>query len=187
MEEGKMSHPRFEAMLFERQQLEGRDRLALEQHLKDCDGCRRLASKWAMIETHLYRAPMAMPQVGFTQRFQTRLKHERRRRREWFTLSLILTSFVLILAVAVLFGSGILALVSPGIRYLLKSLTSLLLFSGVMQVFSDFVRLLIERVLAMISPGTWFTYSAIFSGLAAIWFASVYKINFRTSIREVRQ
>jgi len=182
-----MSHPRFEAMLFEREDLEARDRLALEQHLTDCDGCRQLASNWAMVEARLHKAPMAMPKPGFTQRFQARLSQKRRRRREGLMISLVLSSVVLLLIVTVLFGSGLLTLVSPAIRYLLKSLTSLLLFGGVMQIFSDFVSLLIERLVATISPSAWFTYSAIFSGLVAIWFASVYRLNFRTSLREVRK
>ena len=182
-----MSHPRFEAMFFEREDLEGSDRLALEQHLQDCDGCRRLASNWAMIETRLQKAPMAEPNAGFTQRFQARLIQKHRRRREWLTISFALTTFILLLAVVVLFGSGILGLISPGMRYLLKSLTSLLLFSGVMQIVTDFVRLLVERFVATVSPSTWFTYSALFSGLVATWFVSIYKFNFRTSLREVRQ
>ena len=182
-----MSHPRFKAMLFERDDLEGSNRLALEKHLQDCDVCQRLASNWAMVETRLQNAPMAEPKAGFTQRFQARLMQKRRRRREWLMISLVLSAFVLLLVIAVLFGSSILALVSPGLRYLLKSLTSLLLFSGVMQVLSDFVLLLIERFVATVSPSTWFTYSALFSGLVATWFASIYKFNFRTSIREVRQ
>jgi predicted anti-sigma-YlaC factor YlaD len=187
MEEGKMSHPQFEAMLFDHEDLNGSDRLALEQHLHECDGCRRLASRWAMIETRLYKAPMVAPKPGFGHRFQARLLQRRRRRREWIMISLVFVAFVLLLVVAVLFGSGILALVSPGIRYLLKSLTSLLLFGGVMQIFTDFARLLIERLVAAVSASTWLTYSALFSGLAATWFAILYKLNFRTSLWEVGQ
>jgi cation transport ATPase len=187
MEVGKMSHPRFEAMLFEREDLEGSDRLALEQHIQDCEGCRRLASNWAMIEGQLQKTSMATPMPGFAQRFRERLIHKRRRRREWVMIGLVLTAFVALLVVAVLFGSGLLALVSPGFRYLLKSLTSLMLFGGVIQVFTDFIRLMIERFVAAVSPITWLTYSALFSGLAVIWFATMYKLNIRTSLQEVRK
>jgi predicted anti-sigma-YlaC factor YlaD len=187
MEEGKMSHPQFEAMLFDLEDLNGSDRLALEQHLRECDSCRRLASKWTLIETRLHKAPMVAPKPGFGQRFQARLIQKHRRRRERVMISLVFVAFALLMVVAILFGSGILALLSPGIRYLLKSLTSLLLFGGVMQIFTDFARLLIERLVAIVSTSTWLTYSALFSGLAAIWFAILYKLNFRTSFREVGQ
>jgi predicted anti-sigma-YlaC factor YlaD len=185
MEGGKMSHPQFEAMLFDREDLSGSDRLALEQHLHECDECCRLASNWAMIETRLSRAQMVAPKPGFVQRFQVRLVQRRRRQRAWIMISLILVAFVLLVAVAILLGSGALALVSPGVRYLLKSLTSLLLFGGVMQIFTDFARLLVERLVSTISTSTWLTYSALFSGLAATWFAILYKLNFRKSLREV--
>ncbi|TFH35813.1 MAG: hypothetical protein E4G99_06450 [Anaerolineales bacterium] len=182
-----MSHPQFETMLFERANLEGSDHLALEQHLQDCDACRRLASNWTQIEDRLHRMPMALPQAGFTQRFQARLAQKRHRRREWVMISLVLSAFALLLVVAVLFGAGLLTLVSPGIRYLLKSLTSLLLFGDVLQICADFIRLLIERFVATVSPGAWFMYSAIFSGLVAIWVASIYRLNFQTLKREVTQ
>jgi hypothetical protein len=185
MEEGKMSHPRFESMLFERADLKGSDRLALEQHLQDCDACRRLASQWAMVEARLTKAPMVAPATGFTQRFQARLTLQRRKRRSWIAVLLGLGGASLLIAVAILFGSGILSLLSPGMRYLLKSLSSLMLFGGVMQVFTNFAGLLFERLVAAITPGTWLTYSAIFSGLATIWFATMYRLNFRTSLQEV--
>jgi hypothetical protein len=187
MEEGKMSHPRFEAMLFERDDLEANDRLALEQHLQDCDVCCRIASNWAMVEGQLQKAPMTAPMRGFTQRFQERLAHRRRRRRGGLALGLMLTVFISLFVVAILFGSGLLTLVSPGIRYLLKSLSSLLIFSGIMQVFTDFIGLMLERLVANVSPSTWISYSTVFSGLAFIWFVTMYKLNFQTSFQEVRQ
>ena len=182
-----MSHPRFEAMLFERDDLEANDRLALEQHLQDCDACCRIASNWAVIEGQLQKAPMLTPMPGFTQRFQVRLAQRRRRRRGGLALGLMFTASIALLVLAILFGSGLLTLVSPGIRYLLKSLSSLLLFSGVMQVFTDFIGLMLERLVANVSPGTWISYSTVFSGLALIWFVTMYKLNFRTSFQEVRQ
>ncbi len=182
-----MSHPRFEAMLFERKDLKSGDRLALEQHLQECKACQRLASNWSAIETRFQKAPMVAPRAGFTTRFQTRLAKRRQRRREWVMIAAGLGVFTVLVLVMILFGSGILALLSPGIRYLLKSLTSLMLFGGVMQIFTDFMGLLFERLVANISSGSWLTYSAIFSGLAAAWLSSMYKLNFRKSLREVRQ
>lgn len=182
-----MSHPRFEAMLFEREDLEASDRLALEQHLQDCDACCLVASNWAMIEGLLQKAPMATPVPGFKLRFQERLAHQQRRRRGGLTLGVVLTTSISLLVVAALFGSGLLTLVSPGVRYLLKSLSSLILFSGVMQVFTDFVGLILERLVATVSPTTWISYSTVFSGLAFIWFATMYKLNFRKSFQEVKQ
>ncbi len=182
-----MSHPRFEAMLFEREDLEASDRLALEQHLQECDACGRIANHWAAIEAQLRKPPMVEPMPGFTLRFQKRLERQRRRRRGWLGGGLSLAAFISLIVVAVLFGSGLLSLVSPGVRYLLKSLSSLVLFSGVMQVFTDFIGLILERLVARVSPSAWLSYSAFFSGLAIIWFASMYKLNFRTSFQEVRQ
>jgi hypothetical protein len=187
MEEGKMSHPRFEAMLFEREDLTDSDRLALEEHLQDCDTCCRIASNWAAIENRLRKAPMIAPPPGFTVRFQQRLQQQKRRRRIGLTIGLICTFFVPLLVAVVVFGSGLLSLVSPGVRYLLKSLSSLMLFGGVMQVFTDFISLLLERLVARVSPGTLVSYSTIFSGLAYIWFSMMYKLNFRRTFQEVRQ
>jgi hypothetical protein len=187
MEEGKMSHPRFEAMLFEREDLKASDRLALEQHLQDCDVCCRIASNWAMIEGQLQKAPMVAPMPGFLFRFRERLAYQRRRRRGGLALGFVLVTFISLLVVMILFGSGLLTLVSPGIRYLLKSLTSLMLFNGVMQVFTDFIGLILERLVARLSPSAWLSYSAIFSGLAFIWFSTMYKLNFRTTFKEVGQ
>lgn len=182
-----MSHPRFEAMLFEHEDLAASDRLALEQHLQACDACSRIANNWAEIESQLRRAPMVMPRAGFTQRFDLRLARQRRWRRRWMTFGLMLTLSISLSVVVVLFGSGLASLVSPGVRYLLKSLTSLMLFGGVMQMFTDFIRLLLERLAVQVSPGTWLGYSALFSGLAYIWFSTMYKLNFRTLFQEVRQ
>jgi hypothetical protein len=187
MEEGKMSHPRFESMLFERDDLKGSDRLALEDHLQECDACRRLASQWASVEARLTKAPMLAPITGFSARFQARLMLRRRKRRSWIGVLLGLGGASILITVVILFGSGILGLVSPSMRYMLKSLSSLILFGGVMQVFTDFAGLIFERLVANITPGTWLTYSAIFSGLATIWFATMYRLNFRPSRMEVGQ
>lgn len=181
-----MSHPRFEAMLFERTDLKGSDRLALEQHLQECKSCRRLASNWSAIESHFQKASMVAPMAGFSTRFQTRLAKQRQRRREWVLIGAGLGVVAALVLLMILFGSGLIALLSPGIRYLLKSLTSLMLFGGVMQIFTNFLSLLFERLVANISPATWLTYSAIFSGLAAIWLSSIYKLNYRKSLREVQ-
>lgn len=180
-----MSHPRFEAMLFEREDLTARDRLALEDHLKECESCCQIATNWAAIEGQLRKGPMVEPMPGFTQRFELRLAQQRSTRRRWIFGSLTLVFFISLLVGVGLFGSGLLALVSPGTRYLLKSLSSLMLFGGVMQVFTDFMRLILERLVAQISPSAWFSYSAVFSALAYIWFSTMYKLNFRRSFQEV--
>jgi predicted anti-sigma-YlaC factor YlaD len=182
-----MSHPRFESMLFEREDLEAAERLALEQHLQECDACCRIASNWAAIEAQLRKAPMSAPMPGFPLRFQQRLALQRRRRRVWLTIGFSLTALVSLLVVAIIFGSSFLSLLSPGVRYLLKSLTSLMLFGSVMQVFTDFISLIVERLVASASPGTLLSYSTVFSGLAFIWFASMYKLNIRTSFQEAKQ
>lgn len=182
-----MSHPRFEAMLFERKDLKGRDRLALEQHLQECKACQRLASNWSAIESHFQKVPRVAPLAGFTTRFQARLAKKHQRRREWAMIGAGLGVFAILVLLMIFFGSGLLTLLSPGIRYLLKSLTSLMLFGGVMQIFTDFMGLLFERLVANISLSTWLTYSAIFSAMAAAWLSSIYKLNFRKSLREVRQ
>lgn len=92
---------------------------------------------------------------------------------------------VALLAVAILIGQSLLPIISPGIRYLLKSITSLMIFGGLMQAFTDFVGLLIERLVANISPSTLLSYSALFSGMAVIWITTMYKLNFQSSFQEV--
>lgn len=180
-----MSHPRFEAMLFERGDLEGRERLALEQHLQECDICQRLASQWLVVEGQLQKAPMAEPAPGFTLRFQERLGLQRRTRRTWTMIGVGIVAAVALLAVAILIGQSLLPIISPGIRYLLKSITSLMIFGGLMQALTDFVGLLIERLVANISPSTLLSYSALFSGMAVIWITTMYKLNFQSSFQEV--
>lgn len=182
-----MSHPQFEAMLFEHEDLEADERLALERHLQDCEACDRIARSWAVVEGQLLKAPMAAPLPGFLMRFQERLAYKRRIRRTWLTVGILLISSISLFVVLLLFGSGLLSLVSPTVRYLLKSLSSLILLGGVMQVFTEFIGLLLERMVATLSPGAWISYSTVFSSLAFIWIATMYKLNFRTTFQEVRQ
>jgi hypothetical protein len=83
-----MPHKTFEAWIFEDDELEERDEIVLRQHLQDCDQCYALKKTWPNVATFLITTPPVVPSLGFVNRWQERLKGQRkqRERRQTFTL-----------------------------------------------------------------------------------------------------
>jgi len=69
-----MDHQPFEEWIFEQKERTKEDNIKLNQHLLECDQCTDLQSAWGQVETLLFQTPMAVPAIGFSQRFAARME-----------------------------------------------------------------------------------------------------------------
>ena len=96
-----MNHQQFEEWLFSEEPLTLQETAKFEEHLRTCDACRLLSQAWQEVESQLRIAPMAVPQPGFTSRWQERqaMALQRLHRRQSLAmLGFSVTGAVLLLA-----------------------------------------------------------------------------------------
>ncbi len=65
-----MSHDPYDEWLLTDEELTEEQRQELDAHLETCEECRQIASAWQAVETRLLSVPEAVPDPGFTQRWQ---------------------------------------------------------------------------------------------------------------------
>ena len=79
-----MNHQLFEDLLFiDRRSLTAQESLTIDEHLKECESCRRLLITWKDVEGVLENPAFAEPMPGFSSRFSQRweLEHKLHERR----------------------------------------------------------------------------------------------------------
>ncbi|MFN2148677.1 MAG: anti-sigma factor family protein [Anaerolineales bacterium] len=172
-----MDHLPFEAMLLDVKQLTSAQRAELESHLASCTACSELARAISQMEGHLAAASMVVPAEGFSQRFQVRLQAQRRKTHERFFGLLVLMILAGVIALAVLFGGELLSLATPLVSTGLKSLAEYVRFSSLFTLIGEFISLLAENAIDTLSPAYLLAGSVAFSGLLALWVASIYRMN----------
>jgi len=166
-----MNHQPFEDWLLDDKSINREERLALQEHLRDCTSCAALSE----VNLALRGAWMASPAAGFTDRFQVRLATERKARRirqgVGFTflvlgaLGILLWVSWPLLAAAVQSPSGVL---SDLLMYLSRLFLNLRAFSQALSVIWD--------VLPSFIPSyVWVIIFSAFSGLGLLWVASLRK------------
>ena len=85
-----MNHQPFEKWLLDGAALDPTQQQQLQDHLKRCKRCCRLACNLPRLEQKLAAAPVAKPRAGFAQRFQATLaaRQAARQRRQIWSISL---------------------------------------------------------------------------------------------------
>ncbi len=112
---------------------------ALEAHLKTCPVCRQELERQRRLGRLLASAPMAMPEPGFAQRFQERVRSRTSRGRTWAGMS--------ILAVA---GIGLSALLALSLVAASTSFWQQLPLEGLLSLVLDASFALLETVKAIL-------------------------------------
>jgi hypothetical protein len=170
-----MNHQPFEKWLLDGATLDKEQHNQLQEHLKTCKTCRRLACNLPCVDQKLATTPPAEPRTGFAARFQASLPARQIARQHRQIWSMILSGLSIGLAIAIYQILPTLSRLSPGmiISSLVNSIlttTSSLLHLG--QVSS--------YVLMRIPPGiplaVWVSLTTVFLILSIIWVLALGRI-----------
>ncbi len=167
----KYNHQPFEDWVLERDSLPPEQEQALYEHLQSCPACRQLAESLREVEFRLKAQPLASPQPGFTNRWQSRLAQERARsqkRQTYLFLAVTLGGAVLmILAMAILLLP---ALNSP-YPYLLALTYQFTQFILFVNEVVDLLGSLMQAIFRVIPPLVWIGFSGVTTALIVLWLA----------------
>lgn len=166
-----MNHHIFEEMLFkdlETVDLDEQQTSSLQQHLAECESCRKLAASWHDLESHLHAEQLTAPGAGFTERWYERLEGDR---------VLVLRRQTLAFTIFVLGGSAILFFSLLILAFPVLEAPKVLLWAWFYQLASIFNNMEpLGRVLSIlfgsfenISPLGWILFAGLLSELAVLW------------------
>lgn len=104
-----MNHKQFELWILNDSQLNEEQKRALDAHLLTCENCRKLQHGWENSLTHIRTSNFAAPAAGFSDRWQNKLRLEKKKqsivRRRIILFSGILLALVSLLTYIVISGS----------------------------------------------------------------------------------
>lgn len=180
-----MSHQPFETWLLDDEPLETDSQAMLNEHLAECDHCRKLALGWQGAQA-LLRATLVSPAPGFSDRWKIRLdaaRAERQRRQSIQLLVLSLSGAFLLMALLV--GLIVSLLRSPDLLSWMSS-SQFYIIGEVLDIFQDFLLAIffMGRSSNGVLPLVGLTFAfGLASQLLVLWFISLRRL---TSPRRVR-
>jgi hypothetical protein len=170
-----MNHQPFEMWLLDGATLDKAHHEQLQEHLKACKICHRLACNLTRVEEILAAAPAVEPRVGFAARFQASLparQAAKQRRQAW---SIILSGLSIGMAIYIYQILPDLAKLSPGLIFsslvngILASISSLLHLGQI----SSYV---LMRIPPSIPLAVWVSLTTVFLILSIIWVLALGRI-----------
>jgi hypothetical protein len=170
-----MNHQPFEKWLLDGATLDKAQHNQLQEHLKACKTCRRLACNLPRMEQKLAATPPVEPRPGFAARFQASLparQATRQRRQIW---SMILSGLSVGLAIAIYQILPDLARLSPGVIFSA-------LVNNTLTAVSSLLRLgqVSSYVLMSVPPSVplamWISLTIIFLILSIVWVLALGRI-----------
>jgi predicted anti-sigma-YlaC factor YlaD len=170
-----MNHQPFEMWLLDGATLDKAQHDQLQEHLKACKTCRRLACNLPRVEQKLAATPLAAPRPGFAARFQASLPARqlaRQRRQIW---SMIFSGLSVGVAIAIYQVLPDLARLSPGlivsslVNNILTAISSLLHLGQV----SNYV---LMRVPPSVPLAVWVSLTIVFLILSIVWVLALGRI-----------
>ena len=170
-----MNHQPFEKWLLDGATLEKVQHNQLQEHLKACKTCRRLAGNLPRVEQKLAATPPATPRLGFAARFQASLPARqlaRQRRQIW---SMILSGLSVGIAIAIYQILPELSRLSPGL--IISSLTN-----NILTAVSSLLRLgqvssyILMRIPPSVPLAVWVSLTIVFLILSIVWVLALGRI-----------
>lgn len=175
-----MKHQPFETWLLNNDPLTPEQAQSLDEHLNSCESCQLLKTAWIGVENLFQDVPEIPPVAGFTNRWQARLKQEnqahlasRHRWQSWIVLILI-TNAVSVLAV--LLGMQFFNTFDSLTELLLVWVYRLTSLLSVVNLFQNFLAIMIRTVPGLLSPGGWAILASVVSAGSVIWVLSMAKL-----------
>jgi hypothetical protein len=175
-----MKHQPFEEWLLVDETLTSEQSQALDHHLSDCERCQKLQAARFSIENLFQDATDVEPFSGFTTRWQARLKAERQlelvsrhRWQSWITLILIANAVSLF---AILLGMQFFNTFESFTELLLVWVYRLTSLLTVINLFQNFLAIIIRTVPGLLSPGGWAVLAAVVSAGSLVWVLSMAKL-----------
>jgi predicted anti-sigma-YlaC factor YlaD len=177
-----MNHQPFEDWLFADYTLSSSEKAALEQHLQVCDACRELAGAWGEIEMLFRRAPLVQPEVGFAQRWHTRLANQQEKRQRRQTLGLFafyVGGAAILLLMLILMAVPFLQSPAPIILALAVRFTS---WFSIIDVVIEFMSTLLKTIYSVVPTTLWIGIGVALLSLCFIWIIAFRRL---TSTRRI--
>lgn len=177
-----MNHQPYEGWIFEQDDLDLEQAKQLQIHLKLCDRCGSLASALAQVETQFEPATLVSPDIGFTNRWYTRL-HERRQvtqRRQNAILLSSLSVGTLVLAIPLLIRF-FLAAISPG-NVVSGFIQDFVNWMAIVGFTGDVTAGVLDGMVDTIPLVWWFSAVVVLVGLCSMWLVVMHRIRPRAKL-----
>jgi len=180
-----MKHLPYDTWLFEGEALSPDQDRALAEHLESCEHCRTLAAAWSAVEGQLLSTSQIEPAPGFTQRWRASLADDRHQVGQRQLGTVLLSTTVGLVTLALLFGAQLLPLLQPVIPTITQW------FSKIVAVVAhlNLVREIFSVLLEIMVEGIPIVYRVILpislAGLSALWIVSLYRLSFQNLRREL--
>jgi hypothetical protein len=175
-----MKHQPFESWLINDDPLTSEQTQSLDEHLKVCEQCQQLQIARINVEALFRDTPSVDPAPGFALRWQARLKREhqlelatRHRWQSWITLILIANAVSLF---AILLGMQFFNTFDSITELLLVWVYRLTSLLTIINLFQNFLAILIRTLPGLLSPGGWALLAAIISSGSILWGLSMARL-----------
>lgn len=175
-----MKHQPFETWLLMDDPLTFEQNQALNEHLLSCKHCQQLRDARYSFESVFRESTSVDPAPGFANRWQARLKSERQleessryRWQSWITFILIANAVSLL---AVLLGMQFFNTFDSFTELLVVWVYRLTSLLTIVNIFQNFLAIMIRTIPGMLSPGGWAALTSIVSAGSIAWVLSMAKL-----------
>lgn len=169
-----MEHQPFETWILSPDRLDLQQAQVLQAHLLVCADCRRLQAGWQAARAELHAAPLAAPQPGFGQRFQSslaarKLQQQMQVRRTLLFLIVGAVTLTLVMATTLIFNTSAADVLTAVLSAGLTLITSLHALQGILLTW-------INLIPAPVAVLVWIPLSVGFVILVAGWAFSLWRV-----------
>jgi hypothetical protein len=179
-----MKHQPFETWLFETADLSLDQYKELEEHLVLCKRCSTLAAAWREVEERIQTTSCATPAPGFSNRWVSRMAHNRRLISQRQINGILLSMSCALVLVSILFGAQLLPLLEPmfpiiveGFNKIVNIIVHYNLIWEILDVMGGIILEGVPMVFQVILP-------LAFAGALALWIVSLYRLDYQIERKE---
>lgn len=148
----------------------------LEEHVKDCESCRRLQTAWSEVFHLINTTPDLEPRPGFLKRWESRLMQQRRRTQKRLTWVVFGTMAIITIVIMMLLGYQIFEIMRSPQQIYLIFLSRVAIFLSYLNVTKDYISLF-SVYLPDIPVSVFIFTSGITTLLCVLWLAVIKQIS----------
>lgn len=166
-----MNHQPFETWLLNEKPLDPKQKLELENHIRDCRYCS------ALVETNkaLHSVKMTSPAGGFTARFQARLAQHRaveRRRRVWGSVLFTIGGSALLIW---LLGPYLVSFIASPATWITALIEWAVFLFTTLHAMTQAGSIFLKVVPGFLPLFVWMVLLSAIAGIALLWFVSIWR------------
>lgn len=173
-----MNHQPFEDMLLDDRKLSASEKEKLTQHLAVCPNCAKLEHSLRSLDHEFKAAPVAMPEAGFSARWQASLPARRKQHEHEQTRIILISMAVTVVATGITLGAFLLPPISP-ISIFANFVAALAKLISSVTGFWAFIGAFLKAAPKGLSIGLILSITTWISIILFAWGISIYKLTLK--------